>query len=312
MKTAHLPLAVVAFLAPMLRADHQAFVVISVNASKAYTRQKIVNGSPRPETYLFYRGKFFPGTPDPSIERMSFDDITQALAPNLAKQNYQPTTDKKAADLLIIVNWGTTLTEPGSEKTDAERLFQFDTLMSTVRSYNSAWAAYTGNQDGALALPPDTSDITANLMVRQNDEQSAQSYAGMNARLLGYTAILAKAEAQSWVHPDGGVSAAVETRLSELNQERYFVILLAYDYQKILRDRAAKGLPPARPKPVWSLRMNMQADGNNFRQALPEMSQVAADYFGKQLDDLQTLRVSVGSTKSSVHIGETKVLDEGK
>jgi len=302
-------LAVVAWLPAILRADHEAFVVINVNASKAYTEHKMANGSPRPETYIFYKGNFFPGTPDLSMSRMTFDDIAKVLAPNLAKQNYLPAKDPRAADLLIVVNWGTTMTDPSTDKNGAELQTEYDNLMGSVSAYNSAWNGYMSGGTGPTGLPPDPSDITSNLMVGQASQFSATSYAAVNARLLGYTEAITKEADKSWAF-SSGLNSAAETHLSELNQERYFVIVLAYDYQKILREHslAVSGHgKPAQPAPLWTLRMNVQADGNNFTQALPAMSQAAADYFGKRLDGLQTAQVSVGS-RGNVDIGETKFL----
>jgi hypothetical protein len=54
--------------------------------------------------------------------------------------------------------------------------------------------------------------------------------------------------------------------------------------------------------------MNIRADGNNFTEALPAMSLAAAEYFGKQEDDLKTQQTVVG-TNGRVEIGPVKVLD---
>ena len=77
-----------------------------------------------------------------------------------------------------------------------------------------------------------------------------------------------------------------EARLTELNEPRYFVALLAYDYQKLRNGTSAGGAKSA-PQPVWSVRFNASADNNNFMKALPAMSRIAASYFGRQLDELK-------------------------
>jgi hypothetical protein len=313
MKSGILLVAVVALLPPAMHADHTDFVVVNATASKAYTQQKFVNGVPKPETYVFYEGKYFGGvTKDSTVAHASFMDIAKVLAPNLVKQNYYPTRDVQGADLLIVVNWGTTITDFGG-KSDPETQFQLQQEQSDIQAYNSGGTS-------------DPSQITMDLMVDQGNAMSAQKYAEYNAGLLGYTNSLNKEMSMQWASPDG-LNAEAESHMSDLIEERYFVILMAYDYQKILRDgrasdvqlgggkmhvqSAREDVTVTQPRPVWSVRMNIRADGNNFTEALPAMSKVAANYFGKQLDDLRTEETDVGSN-ANVEIGPVKVTDGPK
>src|SRR5476649_639204 len=97
-------------LAAVLRADHQDFVVINASASPAYTQRKFVDGVPQQQTYALFQGKFFDGqTRDPSVDHSTFLAVAKVLAPDLAKQRYFPARAAAAADLLIVVNWGTTV-----------------------------------------------------------------------------------------------------------------------------------------------------------------------------------------------------------
>jgi hypothetical protein len=295
MKTGIVLLAAV--LAPAaLRADHADFVVVNANASKAYAQRKFVNGVPKPETYVFYQGRFFPGdTRDGSLSRATFMDIAKVLAPSLAKHNYLPTRDVKAADLVIVVNWGTTMTDFGG-KSVPETQFQFQQEVSDIQSYNAAIAA---------GQAPDPSPITFDLMIDQANATSALKFAESNASLLGYTDAVHKEEVGQWASPDGLTSEA-ESHLSDLNEPRYFVILLAYDYQQMIHAGAAAG---TQPRPLWSLRMNIRAAGNSFTEALPAMSRVAADYFGQQLDNLLSAQTDVGRN-ARVQVGPVKVLND--
>jgi hypothetical protein len=323
MKTHLLLLAAAALLPAALRASHIDFVIVNATASPDYTNRKFANGSPRPETYVFYEGKYFDGTThDASIARTSFLDIARILAPNLAKQNYLPTRDVAGADLLIVVNWGTTATDQTTSKSDAEFQFRFKDEFSDVQSYNTAVAGYQAGQGGAMALPPDPANVTMDLMTDQAKAMSAQKYSEFNASLLGYTNTLRKEMSHQWASANG-LGSEAESHLSDLNEERYFVILQVYDFQKLRHDReagapapapaGAAALPaftrpaPAAPAPVWTMRINIRATGNNFKEALPAMSRVASDYFGKQLDDLKSEPTEVGRN-ADVEIGNVKVL----
>lgn len=84
----------------------------SVNARlhNGYERVKGTDGKFRTETYAFGNGGFQRAAPvvDPSIEGMSFDEISRTLAPALAAQGYFAATDPEKTDLIIMVYWGTT------------------------------------------------------------------------------------------------------------------------------------------------------------------------------------------------------------
>jgi hypothetical protein len=311
MKSKLLLLAAAAIGPCVARADHIDFVIVNASASKDYTERKFANGVPQPETYVFYEGKYFDGdTRDPSIDHASFMDIAKVLAPNLAKQNYFPTRDAKSANLLIVVNWGTTITDQTGKKSDPETQFELKNEYSDVQNYNTAIAGYQDNAAGAVdkgaySLLPDPNNVTMDLQTDQANATSAQKYAEFNASLLGYSHTLSKEMAVQWASSNG-LNAAAESHLSDLNEERYFVILLVYDYQKILRGEVA-----SQPKPLWSVRINIRATGNNFTEALPAMSRVAANYFGKQVDDLKTEQTDVGRN-TDVEIGDVRVLSVDK
>ncbi len=318
------------FLPGILCASRQDFITVNATASKGYAQRKYVKGVPQAETYVFYQGRFFGETRDPSLQNLSFLDIAKILAPDLAKQNYFPTRNYKAANLLIVVNWGSTLTEPAQNAADPERQFQFDDKMKAIQDYNTAFTA----PPDSLFMPvgstfADPSVITFEMALNRNDQFSAQVGASYNARLLGYTEALNREMRKSWAFQDG-LSAKAESYLADLGQERYFIVLLAYDYQEMQQNHRAlatqslMGLAqgasaasttssrkPADPVPVWAVRLNIRANGNNFTQALPAMSAMAAEYFGKQVDDLATAQVAIGST-AHVKVGETKVLDMDK
>jgi hypothetical protein len=153
------------------------------------------------------------------------------------------------------------------------------------------------------------SDLNAQLALSDTNQQSQRSALNANSRLLGYDAALQREGRMDWARGDG-MSAEEGSHLSELIDERYFVILLAYDFQKIQQDNLAGDARhrPSQPKPVWIVRMNIRAAGNNFVQALPAMSNAAAGYFGKQMDDLVTAPASVGS-RAHVEVGAPKVLN---
>ena len=289
--------ALLSLLPAALLADHVDFVTISASASKAYDQQRSTAAGPKTQSYVFYQGRYFPGgSRDPSIDHFTFNDIVKDLAPTLAQQHFYPTRDSKAADLLIVVNWGTTLEDYNSETYNPEFQFALQRENDDVKSDESSGNPLVQPQLGFDAA----SDRATALASRSAQEE--------NARLLGYSPELRREEWRSWTMPL--MNADELTHRSDLIEERYFVILMAYDYQDILRNHA-KGEAKAQPKPLWAIHMNVRAVGNNFTQALPAMARVAASYYGKGLDGLATEQTDFDATEH-VTIGASRVVGEVK
>jgi hypothetical protein len=113
-----------------------------------------------------------------------------------------------------------------------------------------------------------------------------------NAALLGYRRSLEKERTKA-------LPSTQELTMSvELNEERYFVVLMAYDYQFMRREK--------KPKLLWVTRLSMRSPGNNFTEALPALAFAGADVYGKSLDGLQ--RVRVNDREVEVKMEDFKVL----
>ncbi len=86
--------------------------------------------------------------------------------------------------------------------------------------------------------------------------------------------------------------------LDELEERRYWVALCAFDYQMARTDKKLKLL--------WTVRYNLPSRGTTFTLALPQMTDVASRYFGRDSGGL----INRPSRDKSGHVklGETKVL----
>lgn len=221
-------------------------VAVSSTADDAYTQQKFGASAAKPESYLFFRGKFYEGaTRDADLEHAQFNSIVQVLGKDLAKQNYFPSTDIKDADLLIVVHWGTTV------------VYQQDFI--------DTWAL--PKQPFMREVDSSTAHDADHQMLALDHGAQWDSFTA-NARLLGLNQQLSVEQAKK-----AGDYTADEVELfHNVDRERYFVILMAYDYRTM-----KKGVPP---KLLWSTRFSVKSPGNSFTAALPLMSEAAADYFG--------------------------------
>lgn len=252
---------------------------ISATALPNYVRATDALGKPLPESYVFTEGKFFGGqTFDRSLGRVKFDDIVKTLAPHLATQNYFPTKDVPSANLIICVHWGATTTYE-----DPMKDFAIDDLNTAISDYNAGVEATGIGDAGALnGIMSDRAFAMA----------GAQGAVERNATLLGYQQALRREMNKPFL------SSAEQTMNAELNEERYFVILMAYDYQHLKKEKKSRLL--------WVTRISVRSPGTNFLEAMPAIAQAGAEVYGHQVDDL--IRIRNLGRKGRVELGDLKSL----
>jgi hypothetical protein len=286
-----------AAVAPALRAEHADPVAVLASADPAYVRSKFpgTGAKPRAESYLFAQGRFFGGgIRDGSLEHMQFLDIARILEPALAKHDYFPTGDRKAADLLLVVHWGST--DVGEQDQWLAQRAAGDVFGAKAPS-----EARNAPGHGAIGAADSNEGISLSLDEMQSEQNLTARSAVSNQQLLGFSGAIAKEESRSAAIASGFSQEDHDLR-DDLLEERYFVILMAFDYHAIVKG--------AKPKLLWSIHFNVRSPGHNFATALPMMSNVAADYFGRNMDGLviDAGKVPVGR----VDIGEAKTIDDAK
>jgi hypothetical protein len=236
------------------------------------------------------------------LEKMPFLQIASTLAAGLAKQHYFPTRDLANADLLIIVHWGvTTATEP-SYKLQGQTTLGSNDGSAQVRQMVKQLAAEqsaAGVSDPVAQYAARAVDDLLNPgalahdeMLQRFDALAQETSMASNARLLGFADDLRKDRENFF-----GTCQGVMLR-SMLMDERYFVVLLAYDYQALLREHKQKLL--------WSTRLSMQSPGMNFRAGVGHMTSAGSVVFGHQTDGVKVRLPPERATK--VEIGPVRVL----
>lgn len=263
-----------------LHAGKNDAVVISSTAAPGYVRPTDDKGKPVPESYVFMEGKYLGGgTVDKSETRMTFDEITRTLATNLAKQNYLPTKDVASANLLIRIFWGTTLTYEDPQRD--QNIAAINTAMANMQ---------TATAEGGVADP---GEMKMALGESGGTAGTVEGAIARNAALLGYKRTLDK-EGRRMV-----ASVEEQTMRMELAEERYFVVLMAYDYQFMKREK--------KPKLAWVTRLSIRGPGNNFTEALPALALAGAEVYGRNLDSLERIKVR-DLPGGEVIMGDLKVI----
>ena len=255
-------------------------IAISSTAARDYNRAVAGPNGLRPETYIFTPGQYFPGgTRDHGLETTSFDSLAKILATDLAKQNYYPTKDVAGADLVIMVHWGAT-----SVYEDPQKDTMIDRLNDAMTTFNAQVA------DGGIADTGPMNDISEAMASAQDNSSRAMR---RNAILMGYARTLDKN-----ANNIGITSTDEVTMRTELSEERYVVVLMAYDNQVLRKDKIRKLR--------WVTRLSVRTAGNNFGEALPALCKAGSSVFGQDVQGLVHAKANLREGK--VELGDLKIV----
>jgi hypothetical protein len=285
--------ACAAFLAgPSTRAE--VVEAVASKVAKDYVRKKLPDGTFKPETYVFGQGDDWRGARvDPTIDNTSFMDVARILAVPLAKKQYIPTADPKTTDELIMMSWGTTRApQPVSQTAPAQRYLEATQMhdraflmLKDAHSRAEFVAAQQMLSEANNQMAMDLSAIQAENTARENLDLRT-------AALLGYDSWWIAVNSAMGGSPLGRRRVDME---DELEEDRYFVVLTAFDYQKLVKEK--------KPKFLWEVRFSIREQGTQFDRRIQGMAELASDYFGRDSgglhhDTLPEGRVEIGPVKS--------------
>jgi hypothetical protein len=278
---------------------------VSGRTSKDYVRTKLANGSFAPESFAFGKGGNWSGEKvDGSIDNMSFLDVAHTIAAPLASQNYLPAKEPSTAKLLIMVYWGTTHAPEHASESGA-----YGNLQAAEQAWGQARMIYT-NQAAGMAIKrsggsimntPDSNPQMASLDEARTTAMAAVAAENrmrerddiLNVKMLGYDSW--------WVSTSGdrrgtAVGTQRDDLITEIEEDRYFVVLMAYDFQLVWKQKKHKLL--------WETRFSIRQRHHDFDKDLPAMAQYASQYFGQDSGGLVHREIPLGH----VDIGAMKSL----
>jgi hypothetical protein len=304
--------------ATVFAADQRVAVV--AHADPAYMEaRRGPDGQPLDQTYFIVQGEFSPGAVrDRTLERTTIHEIARILAPELAKQRYLPSSSIEAADLMLVVHWGTTMrTRPDTEflqksnyesrdnRDFAQELRALDMEGEPENDMETQPNQRPTGQPGA-PLNPTMSQRYAEEATRElflgggawsqyNDEaQLGATRAESVAGILGF-----RRELEG--HGRNPFNTAREHSLrSMMEDERYFIVIVAYDYQQY-RASGNRNF-----KRLWVCRMSVHSPGMNFRQAVARIGIAGSPFFGTEQP---TVALTRGRLREGVvEVGEPTVV----
>lgn len=272
--------------------------VISSTVHNGYQREKLPDGSLKPVSYAFGEGTFEPGSiADGTLNRVKFPQLATLLSAPLAKLGFHPSPDANKIDQLIVVHWGRTIGWDTKGYGDA-----YSTLNQAHATMKAAFPTLTPDMKpdpgapstrGLLGTPGAAGEFDNMVLTLELQEEARARSNAQNALLLGYYGTLEHIPT-FWGNL---VSHRREQLLGELEDDRYYVIVAAYDFQSAVKSRQRKIL--------WITRFSLDTRGNDFDQAIDRMVQAASSYFGRSSDGLQRQRLPNGRATP----GKLEVLD---
>ena len=271
----------------------EQYEAVAAKVSSDYVRAKNPDGSVQEETYAFGKGGYWSGPlADTTIDRLDFLDVAHTLALPLAAQHYVPAKDPKTTRLLIMVYWGTTVAPEGASDSPI-----YQNLQQASEALNRVWPASQQHDTYGNSLPPppqavgQAEALTTAIAAVQAENRQRDLADRRNAMMLGY---------DSWWNAtfDAQNGTALEVRkqdmLNELEEDRYFVVLMAYDFQLLEKEKKHKLL--------WETRFSIRERNNQFDKQLASMASEASKFFGKDSrglnhDPLPEGRVELGEIR---------------
>ena len=198
-------------------AKKTARVLVDSYAREGYEEAKVVDGESRHETYHFFKGRHFGGNMrDPSLRELSFEDMAVALAEEMKARNYYSVMGQEEGDFLIVVHWGVTGIEESLD----------ELMMNDVGGF--------GSVDSGTVVDPSSGEIGSDFSqdyfnnVESYDSTGSGRADQNNASLIGFDRALGRK----------GLSSQDDDELrSMLRDERYFIVLMAYDWQKLRMEK---------------------------------------------------------------------------
>jgi hypothetical protein len=273
---------------PISSAHASDVEAISARTSADYIRARAPDGSFLPETYAFGQGGYWGGPlSDSTIDTLKFNEIAGEIADPLSHQNYLPTREAKTTRLLVMVYWGTTI--PTVRPNESATLHN---VADAAAQLKIAYARQVHRGLGKGEEHYEWDNLMAALSAEGAQETVRDKADSLNAMLLGYDSLWDQTFGATW-----GSAQESERRdmLNELEEERYFVILMAYDFQLMWKEKKHKLL--------WETRFSVSEHRKEFDKVLPALALQASKYFGTDskglvYDEIPLGHVEIGPVKS--------------
>jgi hypothetical protein len=287
--------------------DAGQITAVYSEVSPGYIRAKTADGGFEPEGFAFGNGGYSGGSSaDVTIDRMSFVDVARIVSTPLAAEHYVSARAPANTRLLIMVYWGTTPGVGDASTSDAYQGVmaghptQAMEPLSTITIASEEATAMTPDSEMNVAIALNnaaiahqrTSLLDGMIYSAQAENRARDKADVQNAIVLGYYPELVATA--GFEHTALGIHR--HDLIEDLENDRYYIVLMAYDFQAIWKQKHKKLL--------WVTRISVIARRNDFGKVLPAMTKFASRYFGQDSHGLLRAALPLGR----VDIGELKLM----
>jgi len=271
----------------VLRADEPAgyhLTTVFSTVQNGFQRPTREDGTLKPVNYVFGEGSFTDGkSTDASLTAMPFKQLVPLLAAALGENGFVPSLNKAGLDEVIVVHWGRTTGWDNASQTSSTAPLGY--VANDSLPANPLGQPQVGTSPGS-----DQSLSDQSLNQALDDNQVRDAFNVRNAKLLGYVS-----DIDEMGGTPGPMAARRHDLVSELEGDRYYVVLVAYDFQAMRKKEK---------KVLWVTRFSLAADESGFDKAVAGMIKAAAPYFGQASGRVRHERIQTGH----VTPGEIKVI----
>jgi hypothetical protein len=269
---------------------------VASKVAKDYVRAKMPDGSFVPELYAFGDGGNWGGEiKDLTIDKLTFLDVAHVIAPPLATQKYLPGTDPAKVKLLVMLYWGTTAVPPPYEE---DPLYHnYLQALEEYRRIIEQTGGHLVNDQAVGGMVDEANDVlSAGLHQLDIENRIRDRIDFKNAAMLGYdmSGLIGTEQGNYLKHT--ALRQERNDEVDEIEDNRYFVVLMAYDFQLLWKQKKHKLL--------WETRFSINQKHNEFDKTLPAMAEYAEKYFGQASNGLVRKRL----LDANVEIGEPTLI----
>jgi len=283
----HLPhLLLMMACATVLSAVDTVSTAVFSRVSKDYKRERLPDGTFKPEYYALGNGGMIAGTArDQTVERVGYSEIAGLVMQQLGRQGYHYAQSAKDATLMVVVHWGNTL--PHNDANFRQSLAPASQAFSALQQLKN-------NNASEIELDRARADLETALNLVEMERLVRNTYVAPNARLLGYIEDINDSnDARRLV---GVGEDRYRDLMADVEEPRYYVIISAYDFRELM--------DYGKQKLLWVTRVSVRTPGNRFDESAVAMLKNAAPYFGRESGRL----IRGEELRGVVELGDLKFL----
>jgi len=281
--------------APLARASNDSIVTaVFSHTYNGYQRPRAADGSFQREYYALANGKYLAGaSADASIDKVRFPQIAGLTAQFLAVHNYLLAPDAKQARFLLVITWGKTIPLNDGVYHNFEESFG---LAMNRAAQAKGGAAGRFNAMSGPSIPQsfaENDEAEAALIQLNMANEMRRKADEYNAKVLGYVDEINRRDGPARF---AGGGSSFDDLIDDIENERYFFVISAYDFPTAVKTGQRKLL--------WATRVSVQAQGNRFNEAAAYMLAKASKYFGQDSGRL----IRQFDREGKVTLGELQVV----